>query len=183
MSTPTQPTERQREYLAFIQSFTDRWGIPPSFEEIARHFGTTAPSVNGMVKTLEARGFISRVPGAARSLRVLVPEESLRPAAPAKNAGGRDPASAIDASVRTASVVIERLVPALEGADVEHLHRALSAVAEALDVTLHGAGATEKQRRSARDTLLRIAAAAQGDSAETRPGRKLPWWRRPRPPR
>jgi SOS-response transcriptional repressor LexA len=54
----SQPTARQREYLSFIKAFTDRWGIPPSFEEIGRHFETTAPSVNGMVKTLEARGFL-----------------------------------------------------------------------------------------------------------------------------
>jgi len=56
----SQPTARQREYLSFIKAFTDRWGVPPSFEEIARHFETTAPSVNGMVKTLEARLSLSR---------------------------------------------------------------------------------------------------------------------------
>src|SRR5580704_10361407 len=44
----SQPTARQREYLSFIKAFTDRWGVPPSFEEIGRHFETTAPSVNGM---------------------------------------------------------------------------------------------------------------------------------------
>lgn len=186
MPSRTQPTDWQREYLAFIKSFTDRWGIPPSFEEIARHFGTTPPSVNGMVKTLEARGFISRVPGAARTIRVLVPDEALRPAAPAAAASVRDAATTtavtIDASVRMASVVIERLVPALEGADHTLMHRALMAVAAALEVTLRGAGASEEQRQAARDTLLRVASVAQGDSAEIRPGRKVPWWRRP-PPR
>jgi SOS-response transcriptional repressor LexA len=63
------PTARRAEYLAFIRAFTDRWGVPPSFEEIGRHFMTTAPSVNNMIKTLEARGFLARVPGRARTLR------------------------------------------------------------------------------------------------------------------
>jgi SOS-response transcriptional repressor LexA len=68
------PTARQAEYLSFIRTFTDRWGMPPSFEEIGRHFMTTAPSVNNMIKTLEARGFLTRVPGQARTLRVIMPE-------------------------------------------------------------------------------------------------------------
>jgi hypothetical protein len=176
----SQPTARQREYLSFIKAFTDRWGVPPSFEEIGRHFETTAPSVNGMVKTLEARGFLARVPGAARTLRVLLPDEDLRDAAPSTTA----PTTAIvtiDGAVHLASVVIERLVPALKGADHEHVHRALGAVAEALEVTLRMAGASDEQRRAADDAILRVASIARGDNPEIRPGRKVPWRRRPRP--
>jgi hypothetical protein len=176
----SQPTTRQREYLSFIKAFTDRWGVPPSFEEIARHFETTPPSVNGMVKTLEARGFLSRVPGAARTLRVLLADEELHQPAPSTTASTTS-AVPLDVVVRMASVVIERLVPVLKGADKEHVHRALSAVAEALDVTLRTVGASDEQRRAADETLLRVASIAQGDSAEIRPGRKVPWWRRPRP--
>ena len=66
-------TERQRQYLAFIHRYTVKHGIAPSFEEIGTHFGTTAPSVNNMIKTLCARDLLTRVPGVARSLRVLVP--------------------------------------------------------------------------------------------------------------
>ncbi len=62
-------TYRQGEYLAFIHDFTERRSMAPSFEEIGKHFGTTPPSVNGMIKTLEQRGFLSRQPGVARSLR------------------------------------------------------------------------------------------------------------------
>ncbi len=176
----SQPTARQLEYLSFIKAFTDRWGVPPSFEEIARHFGTSPPSVNGMVKTLEAHGFLTRVPGAARTLRVLVPDEELRGAAPSV-AAPAPAAMNVDGAVRMASVVIERLVPALKGADREHVHRALNAVAEALDVTLHMAGASDAQNRAAHEALLRVASIALGDSPEIRPGRKVPWWRRPRP--
>jgi len=83
-------TARQGEMLAFIHRFTARHGVAPSFEEIASHFGTSSPSVNGMIKTLERRGLLSRVPGVARSLRVLV-SASLLPnsefGSPGRNAG------------------------------------------------------------------------------------------------
>jgi len=70
-------THRQGQFLAFILRFTERYGIPPSFDEMAAHFGITSPSVNGMIKTLERNGFISRIPGAARTLRVEVPAHVL----------------------------------------------------------------------------------------------------------
>jgi hypothetical protein len=70
-------TERQGKILSFIHRYTATHGLSPSFEEIASHFGTTAPSVSGTIKALERRGFLSRVPGIARSLRVLVPSGSL----------------------------------------------------------------------------------------------------------
>lgn len=82
-------TSRQGEYLAFIHRYTLRNGIVPSFDEIAAHFGTTSPSVNGMIKTLERRGLLSRIPGAARSLRVLVPESLLPTATTAPARPGR----------------------------------------------------------------------------------------------
>jgi DNA-binding MarR family transcriptional regulator len=44
-----------------------------------RYFGVTPPSVHSMVLTLEKRGFIERVPGRPRSIRVLVPAEEVPP--------------------------------------------------------------------------------------------------------
>ncbi len=153
--------------------------MPPSFEEIGPHFLTTPPSVNNMIKTLEARGFLARERGAARTLRVLLPDAELRePAAPSrKRQAPRD----VDAGpqVRLASAVIERLVPALRGA-VQDLGPALNAVLEALDVELRAAGTTDEQRDAAANALVRAASIAQGTSPETRPGRRLPWWRAPR---
>jgi len=70
-------TARQGEYLTFIHRFTERYGVAPSFDEIGTHFGTTPPSVNNMIKTLCARGLLSKLPGVARSLRVLVPSSQL----------------------------------------------------------------------------------------------------------
>ena len=59
--------------MAFIESFTALFGVAPSFAEIGEKFRTTPPTVNSMIKTLESRGFLARVPGEARTLRVLVP--------------------------------------------------------------------------------------------------------------
>lgn len=171
------PTKRQAEYLAFLRAFTDRWGIPPSFEEIGRHFGTTAPSVNSMVKALEARGFLTRVPGQARTLRVLVPEEP-HGTPTAAQAPETDRDHDVAASVQFASLVVERLVPALKGASEEHRWRALDAVLAALEATCTAAGATAEQRRSARNALRRVALIAQGRSPETAPGRRQVWWRK-----
>ena len=75
MTTPF--TARQGQYLSFIHGFIVKHGVAPSFEEIGVHFGTTPPSVNNMIKTLDERGLLSRVPGVARSLRVLVPVAEL----------------------------------------------------------------------------------------------------------
>jgi hypothetical protein len=70
-------TARQGEYLTFIHRYTQKFGVAPSFQDIENHFGTTPPSVNNMIKTLCARGLLSKVPGVARSLRVLVPASQL----------------------------------------------------------------------------------------------------------
>ena len=113
-------TSRQGQVLAFIHGYITKHGVAPSFEEIAAHFGTTSPSVNGMIKTLERRGLLSRIPGVARSLRVLVPAaelpsgefgsrgsrgSALRTAAPTVLAG--------DAAVAATVVVLDTLMPLL----------------------------------------------------------------------
>jgi repressor LexA len=118
-------TVRQGEYLSFIHSYTTKVGVPPSFEDIARHFGTAPPNVNGMIKTLERRGLLSRRPGVARSLRVLVPAELLpgsdfgsrapRTRTPVASAGARSP-SAADAAVAAAQAVLEIVMPRLPSA-------------------------------------------------------------------
>lgn len=113
-------TARQGEYLAFIHHFTLRHGIAPSFDEIAAHFGTSSPSVNGMIKTLERRGLLSRVPGAARSLRVLVPASLLPESAygaRAPRGPGAGPEDGVlslaDAAVAAAAAVLDVLMPKL----------------------------------------------------------------------
>ena len=72
------PTPKQAEYLAFIDSYSQLHGRPPAERDFQIFFRTTPPSVHGMILTLERRGFISRIPGAARSIRLLI-DRSLLP--------------------------------------------------------------------------------------------------------
>jgi len=58
--------------LAFIHAYTLVLGRPPAEADIQRFFAVTPPSVHQMVLTLERKGFISRKPGAARSIRLLI---------------------------------------------------------------------------------------------------------------
>ena len=65
-------TQKQGQYLAFIYYYTKLNGQPPAEHEMARYFRVSAPSVHQMVMTLEQRGLISRTPGQARSIRLLL---------------------------------------------------------------------------------------------------------------
>src|SRR5712671_6116146 len=72
-------TPTQGRYLAYIHAYTNLHGYPPAESEIAAAICVSPPSVNQMVKMLEKKGLILRVPGKARSLRVLIPEEEIPP--------------------------------------------------------------------------------------------------------
>lgn len=70
-------TYKQGQYLAFIYYYTKVNGRAPSERDMQQHFRVTPPSVHQMVVTLEANGFIERVPGQERSVRLLVPRDKL----------------------------------------------------------------------------------------------------------
>lgn len=70
-------TPRQGQYLAFIHAYTLVNGRPPAQADIQRFFRVTPPSVHQMLLTLEKAGLISRRPGAARSIAVLVQQADL----------------------------------------------------------------------------------------------------------
>lgn len=69
------PTNKQGQYLAFIHYYTKVNGRPPAEADMQRYFNVTAPSIHQMVLTLEKSGFIARVPGQPRSIRVLLPRD------------------------------------------------------------------------------------------------------------
>ena len=73
----TRFTEKQGQYLAFIHYYTKVNGKPPAEADMQRYFRVTPPTVHQMVVTLEAKGFIGRVPGRGRSIRLLIPREEL----------------------------------------------------------------------------------------------------------
>ena len=70
-------TEKQGQYLAFIYSYTKVNGQAPAEADIQLYFRTTPPSVHQMILKLEELGFISRTPGQARSIRILLLREQL----------------------------------------------------------------------------------------------------------
>lgn len=71
MSTTTELTQTQREYLAFIRRFIANNGFSPSTREIADAFGVQVNAVTGFLKALEKKGRITRVPNMARTIRVV----------------------------------------------------------------------------------------------------------------
>src|SRR3954449_9154369 len=55
-------TDRQGQYLAFIDAYTRVHGRPPAETDMQRHFQLSPPSVHQMVLTLERLGHIRRQP-------------------------------------------------------------------------------------------------------------------------
>ncbi len=70
-------TEKQGQYLAFIDYYTKVNGRAPTEADMELYFGVTAPSVHQMVLTLEANGLIERTPGQGRSIRLHIRREQL----------------------------------------------------------------------------------------------------------
>jgi DNA-binding MarR family transcriptional regulator len=76
-SQPTPFTTPQGQYLAFLYAYTQLNRRPPAERDFQEYFQVTAPSVHQMILALERLGFIRRTPGAARSIALLLPPESL----------------------------------------------------------------------------------------------------------
>jgi hypothetical protein len=64
-------TKRQVEYLAFISQYSNFMNVPPSEGDIADYFSVSGPSAHQMVRVLELKGAISKIPGQARSILVI----------------------------------------------------------------------------------------------------------------
>ncbi len=73
------PTRQQGQFLAFIKVFMEHSynGIAPTHAELQRYFGVTPPSVNSMLKRLGQLGFIERLPGVARAIRITIAPEGI----------------------------------------------------------------------------------------------------------
>ena len=76
-AVPTNFTDKQGQYLAFIYAYERLRRQPPAEADMQRHFGVTPPTVHQMVLKLEQRGLIRRTPGKARSIKLLAPPENL----------------------------------------------------------------------------------------------------------
>ncbi|MCW5696612.1 MAG: transcriptional repressor LexA [Bauldia sp.] len=75
-------TRKQHELLMFIHERLKESGIPPSFDEMKDALDLRSKSgIHRLIKALEERGFIHRLPNRARALEVIKLPESM-------NAGG-----------------------------------------------------------------------------------------------
>jgi Mn-dependent DtxR family transcriptional regulator len=70
-------TKKQGQYLAFIYYYSKVNGRAPAEADIQRYFQVSPPSVHQMVVTLERQGFIFRVAGQGRSIRLRLAREQL----------------------------------------------------------------------------------------------------------
>ncbi|MBI4595789.1 MAG: tetratricopeptide repeat protein [Candidatus Tectomicrobia bacterium] len=73
----TKYTPRQGQYLAFIYSYSKMHRCAPAEADIEQYFRVAYSSVHQMIITLEKRGLISRTPGKARSIHLLISSEEL----------------------------------------------------------------------------------------------------------
>ncbi len=65
-------TAKQHELLHFIQQKLDASGISPSFEEMKEALGLKSKSgIHRLIRALEERGFLRRLPNRARALEVI----------------------------------------------------------------------------------------------------------------
>ena len=142
-------TETQGRYLAFLHAYTAVHGHAPSEAEMQKHFRVSAPSVHRMIVALEQRGLITREPGVARSIRVLVPAAALPPlegaesGARGRSAGG----SADDAQDRVA--VVEQTGREVVKAMLERAIDIGIDDVDSLPLIAAAAGAIEKMARAA----------------------------------
>ncbi len=70
-------TPLQGQYLAFIYYYTRIHGCAPAEADLERYFKVACSSVHQMILTLEKRGLITRTPGEARSVHLLLSREEI----------------------------------------------------------------------------------------------------------
>jgi repressor LexA len=76
-------TRKQYELLVYIHERLKEAGVPPSFDEMKDALDLRSKSgIHRLIKALEERGFIKRLPNRARAIEVIRLPESMQPAAP-----------------------------------------------------------------------------------------------------
>ena len=64
-------TDRQKEVLTFISTYTEENSYPPTVRDISNHFGISLRAVQDHILALQKKGFLSQSQKKARSIRVL----------------------------------------------------------------------------------------------------------------
>jgi repressor LexA len=76
-------TRKQFELLMFVHERLKESGVPPSFDEMKDALDLRSKSgIHRLIKALEERGFIKRLPNRARAIEVIRLPDSMTPATP-----------------------------------------------------------------------------------------------------
>ena len=70
-------TEKQGQYLSFINQYIKINGRPPAESDIQHYFQVTPPTAHQMVVKLESIGLIERKPRVPRSIRILIAQDKI----------------------------------------------------------------------------------------------------------
>ncbi len=85
-------TRKQYELLMFIHERVKEAGVPPSFDEMKDALDLRSKSgIHRLIKALEERGFIRRLPNRARAIEVIRLPETVQQAIPAARSRGFSP--------------------------------------------------------------------------------------------
>jgi hypothetical protein len=160
-------TEMQGRYLAFLHAYTAVHGRAPSEAEMQQYFRVSPPSVHRRSVTLEERGLITREPGVARAIRVLVPAAELPPldgaelAARGQNAAGSaedllERATIVEQTGReVVKAMLARVIDmGLDDADSLPL---IAAAADAVQNMVRAVGMAPRGARLVRERVLDLA--------------------------
>lgn len=92
-------TKKQHELLLFVHERLKETGVPPSFDEMKDALDLRSKSgIHRLIKALEERGFIRRLPNRARAVEILRMPDSMAPGLAAPRAKGFSP-SVIEGSL------------------------------------------------------------------------------------
>jgi repressor LexA len=92
-------TRKQHELLMFVHERLKETGVPPSFDEMKDALDLRSKSgIHRLIKALEERGFIRRLPNRARAVEILRLPDSMAPGLAAPRAKGFSP-SVIEGSL------------------------------------------------------------------------------------
>jgi len=85
-------TKKQYDLLMYIHERLKEAGVPPSFDEMKDALDLRSKSgIHRLIKALEERGFIKRLPNRARAIEVIRMPESMTPASTAPRPRGFSP--------------------------------------------------------------------------------------------
>lgn len=70
-------TKRQAQLLGYIKRHTTPNGSPPKQKLMAEALGVSAPRITMLLRGLEQRGYIRRLPTLARAIEIVEPRQTV----------------------------------------------------------------------------------------------------------